>query len=78
MTSSFRITIRILSRDVGYLLRVWMNSGKVVTDNNSRLICKQAIINFSLAYSFQKMFIIGQNLKHVHMTESFFELLIFC
>ena len=30
-----------------------------------------------MAYSFQKMFFIGQNLKHVHMTYSFLELLIF-
>ena len=33
-----------------------------------RIICKQAIIKLSLACSFQKMFFIGQNLKHVHMT----------
>ena len=39
--------------------------------------CKQAIIKLSLAYSFRKMFFIGQNLKHVHMTYSFLELLIF-
>ena len=31
----------------------------------------------SLAYSFQKMFFIGENLNHVHMTYSFFELLMF-
>ena len=29
-----------------------------------------------MAYSFQKMFFIGHNLKHVHMTCSFYELLI--
>ena len=33
-----------------------------------RIICKQAIIKLSLACSFRKMFFIGQNLKHVHMT----------
>ena len=38
---------------------------------------KQAIIKLSLAYSFRKMFVIGQNLKHVQMTYSFLELLIF-
>ena len=38
---------------------------------------KMAIIKLSLAYSFRKMFFIGQNLKHVYMTYSFFELLIF-
>ena len=30
-----------------------------------------------MAYSFRKMLLIGQNLKHVHMTYSFLELLIF-
>ena len=30
-----------------------------------------------MAYSFWKMFFIGQNLNHVHMTYSFLELLIF-
>ena len=30
-----------------------------------------------MAYSFRKMFFIGQNLKHVHMTYYFLELLIF-
>ena len=49
----------------------------MASDNNSRQICKQAIIKLSLAYSFRKMFFIGQNLKHVHMTYSFLELLIF-
>ena len=39
--------------------------------------CEQAIIKLSLAYSFRKMFSIGQNLKHVHITYSFLELLIF-
>ena len=39
--------------------------------------CKQAIMKLSLAYSFRKMFFIGQNLNHVHMTYSFLELLIF-
>ena len=31
-----------------------------------------------MAYSFQKMFFIGQYLKHVHMTYLFLELLVFC
>ena len=46
-------------------------------DNNYLQICKQAIIKLSLACSFRKMLFIGQNLKHVHMTYSFLELLIF-
>ena len=50
---------------------------KVASDNNSWQICKQTIIKLSLAYIFRKMFFIGQNLKHVHMTYSFLELLIF-
>ena len=41
---------------------------KVGSDNSSPQICKQAIIKLSLAYSFRKMFFIGQNLNHVHMT----------
>ena len=40
---------------------------KVSSDNNSRQICKQAIIKLLLAYSFWKMFFIGQNLNHLHM-----------
>ena len=39
--------------------------------------CKQAIVKLSLAYIFREMFFIDQNLKHVHMTHSFLELLIF-
>ena len=50
---------------------------KVACNNNSRWICKQAIIKLSLTYSFQKMLFIGQNLNHVYMTYSFLELLIF-
>ena len=76
MTSSFRVRIHILSSDRIPLLslnELW----EVTRDNNSRQICKQAIITLSLAYSFQKMFFIGQNLKHVHMAYSFLKLLIF-
>ena len=35
------------------------------------------MIKLLLAYSFQKMLLIGQSSKHVHMTYSFLELLIF-
>ena len=41
------------------------------------VICKQAIIELSLAYGFRKMFFISQNLKNVHMTCSFLEHLSF-
>ena len=41
------------------------------------VICKQAIIELSLAYGFRKMFFISQNLKNVHMAYSFLEHLIF-
>ena len=71
MTSSFQVRIHILSREVGYLFWVWMNSEKSY-DKSS----KQVKIKLSLAYIFRKMFFIGQNLKHVHMTYSFLELLI--
>ena len=50
---------------------------KVASENNSPQISKQGLIKLSLAYSFRKIFFIGQNLKHVHMTYSFLELLIF-
>ena len=69
MRSSFQVEKRILLREVGYLF--WAAS-----DNNSRQICKQAIIKLSLDYTFRK-FSNGQNLKHVHMTYFFLELLIF-
>ena len=38
---------------------------------------KQDIIKLLLAYSFQEMLFICQNLNHVYMTYSFLELLIF-
>ena len=38
---------------------------------------KQAIIKLSLAYSFQNMFFIGQNLKQLLVTYSFLEIFIF-
>ena len=39
---------------------------KVASDNNFRWIWKQAIIKLLLAYSFRKVFFIGQTSKHVH------------
>ena len=44
---------------------------KVASDNHYRCFCEQTIIKRSLAYSFRKMFFIGQNLKLVHMTYFF-------
>ena len=41
------------------------------------VICKQTIIELLLAYSFRKILFIDQNLKHVHVTYSFLERLIF-
>ena len=41
------------------------------------VICKQTIIELLLAYSFRKMLFIDQNLKHLHITYSFLERLIF-
>ena len=63
MKSSFQVRMAILS--------------KVVSDNNSQQFCKQAIIKLSLAYSFWKKKLIGQNLKHIHTIYSILELLIF-
>ena len=40
-------------------------------------IAIKVAIKLSLAYGFQKMFLIGQKLKHVRMTYYFFEILIF-
>ena len=50
---------------------------KVASENNSPQISKQGLIKLSLAYSFRKIFFIGQNLNDVHITYSFLELLIF-
>ena len=49
---------------------------RVTSDNYSRYLCKQFTIKLLLQYSFRKIFI-GQNLKHIHVTFSFPELLIF-
>ena len=68
MTSSFKVRIRILSVEVGYLSMFELTRRKVSSNNNSRKICKQATIKLSWAYSFRNMFFIGQNLKYVHMT----------
>ena len=64
----------IFGQEEGYLFWVWMSLRQVASDNNSRWICKEAIIKqLSLAYSFRKMFFIGQNLKHVYATYFFLE-----
>ena len=78
MTSSFQIRIRILSREVIDTSSEFERTlRKVTTDNNSRQICKQSVMKLPLAYSFQKMFFIGQNFNRVYMTYYFLELLIF-
>ena len=78
MTSSFQIRIRILSREVIDTSSEFERTlRKVTIDNNSRQICKQSIIKLSLAYTFWRIFFIGQNLNQVYMTYSFLELLIF-
>ena len=78
MTSSFQVRMRILSREVEYL---YLSLNKLGEKFRATIIlgkfCKQAIMKLSLAYSFRKMFFIGQNLKLVHMAYSFLELLIF-
>ena len=65
----WRSWIPLLSfSELGEKLRATIILGKCV---------KKIIIKLLLAYSFRKMFFIGQNLKHVHMTYSFLERLIF-
>ena len=48
---------------------------KAVSYNCSPQLCKQVMIKLLLAYSFRKMFSIGQNLKHVPMTNISFNFL---
>ena len=78
MTSSFQGRISSFVKRGRILLLSLKELGE---KSRTRIIlgkfCKQVIIKLSLAYSFRKMFLIGQNLKHVHMAYSFLELLIF-
>ena len=75
MTSSFQARIRLLLGEVEYL---FLSLNELEEKYGGTIVLsKQAIIKLSLAYSFGKMFFIGQNLKHVHITYSFLELLIF-
>ena len=54
-----------------------MKSAEVRERQLLSVICKQAITKLLLAYSFQKVFFISKDLKHVHVTYSFDELFIF-
>ena len=79
MTSSFQVRKRILSRGRIPLLSLNEHGEKSRATITLGKFCEQPIIKLPLAYGFRKMFFIGQNLKHVHMTYSFLELLIlFC
>ena len=60
--------------DMRYLVSSKLSKSLV---HKEKEICKQTIIKLSLAYSFWKIFFIGQTLKLVLMTYSFLELLIF-
>ena len=51
--------------------------GKNMGKNYSRHLWKQSIIKLSFAFSFQKIFFIGQNFKYVHVKHSFGKLLIY-
>ena len=73
MTSSFQIRIPILSVEAGYLFLGLNELG----EKSQPTIILGEFVKFPLAYSFQRMIFIGQNLKHVLMTYSFLELLIF-
>ena len=77
MTSRFQVRIHILSRGRITLLSLSELGKKLRATIILDKFCKQAIIKLSLAYNFRKMLFIGQNLKHIHMTYSFLELLIF-
>ena len=69
MASSLQVTITILSREIGdNPFEFEWTWPKVASKNYSQKICKQAIIRLLLAYSFWKILVIGQNLKHVHVT----------
>ena len=63
-------------REVRYLESKWIRQ-KVASDNNSRQFCKQAKIKLLFAFSFRKMFVIGQNLRQVHLNYFFHERLVF-
>ena len=69
MASSFQGRILILSREVGYLFLIRMNSAES-HENYFRKFGKQVIIKLFWTYSFRKIFIICQNLKHVHVKYS--------
>ena len=69
MTSNLQVRMFVLSREVGYLLWICMNSAK------SRK--RQAIPKLSLAYRFRKMIFMDQNLKTIYMNFSFDKFLIF-
>ena len=65
------------SREVGYFIWVWTNSEKSCKRQLFSVICKHAIIKLLFAYCFRKNVFYWSNLKHVHMTYYFIELLIF-
>ena len=60
---------------VGYLHK-WTRR-KVVSGNYSSKVCKQVIMELSLACSFPNICFIGQNVKYVYVAHSIYELLIF-
>ena len=84
VTRMYSCVICYVTRMYSYVIRMslicdlimnpWI---QVASYNNSWEICQHAIIKLSVAYSFRRMFFIGQNLKHVLMTYSFLKLLIF-
>ena len=61
MTNSLQVGILILSKEVGHLFWVWIKLAK--SDKLFSVFCEKSIIKLLLAYSFQKIFIIGQNSK---------------
>ena len=68
MTSSFQVRICILSREVETSFEFKWTRRKSVNLTILGQFVNKPLIKLLLAYSFQKMFFIGQNPKHVHMT----------
>ena len=92
LTSSIQVRIFISPKKAGYIIQLewawkkvvsgnccrWFcKQAKVVSGNCCRWFCKQAIAKLLLAYTFQKIFFIGYKLKHVHVTYSVHDFLIF-
>ena len=68
--TSFQVAVTDMRYFAIFFFGSLVQKKKVESNNCYRQICKQVIVKLLLAYSFWKMFFIGQNLKDVHMTNS--------